>query len=93
MTALRIDNQYATGLSRQRIERARIDAGKDLVHLAPGDLGAVEDLHTSGRITTSRLAAWPKSPATTRCSTPGAALGAPPAISPTSSAAGSRPST
>jgi SAM-dependent methyltransferase len=56
MTTLRIDNQYATGRSRQRIERALIDGGKDLGHLAPGDLGAVEDFHTSGRIATSRLA-------------------------------------
>jgi sarcosine/dimethylglycine N-methyltransferase len=56
MTTLRIDNQYATGRSRQRIERALIDGGKNLGHLAPGDLGAVEDFHTSGRIATSRLA-------------------------------------
>jgi hypothetical protein len=62
MTTLRIDNQYATGRSRQRIERALIDGGKNLG----------------------------QSPATTRCSTPRAALGAPPAISPTSTAAGSR---
>ena len=51
-----IDGQYATGLSRPRIERALIAAGKDLGHLAPADLGALEDFHTMGRIATGQLA-------------------------------------
>lgn len=48
--------QYATGLSRTSIERALAAAGKDLAHLAPADLGALEDFHTLGRIATGQLA-------------------------------------
>ena len=48
--------QYATGLSRQRIERALITAGKDPGRLQPADLGTLEDFHTMGRIATSQLA-------------------------------------
>ncbi len=51
-----IDAQYATGLSRASIERALAAAGKDLAHLAPADLGALEDFHTLGRIATGQLA-------------------------------------
>jgi sarcosine/dimethylglycine N-methyltransferase len=51
-----IERQYATGLSRQRIEQALIAAGQDLSHLAPADLGALEDFHTMGRIATGQLA-------------------------------------
>ncbi len=51
-----IGTQYATGLSRQHIEQALIDAGKDPGHLQPADLGALEDFHTMGRIATSQLA-------------------------------------
>ena len=61
--------QYATGLSRQRIERALITAGKDPGRLQPADLGTLEDFHTMGRIATSRSPSWPASPATTTCST------------------------
>ena len=56
MTANRIDAQYATGLSRQSIERALIAAGKDMGQLTPADLGALEDFHTMGRIATGQLA-------------------------------------
>jgi sarcosine/dimethylglycine N-methyltransferase len=52
-----IGSQYATGLSRPNIERALIAAGKDLNHLEPADLGALEDFHTLGRVATSQLAA------------------------------------
>ncbi len=48
--------QYATGLSRQGIERALIAAGKDLAGLKPADLAALEDFHTMGRIATGQLA-------------------------------------
>jgi len=48
--------QYATGLSRQRIEQALIAAGKDPGRLQPADLGTLEDFHTMGRIATSQLA-------------------------------------
>ena len=56
MTSHQISAQYATGLSRQNIERAVVAAGKDLGHLRPADLGALEDFHTLGRIATSQLA-------------------------------------
>ncbi|MGH3251452.1 MAG: class I SAM-dependent methyltransferase [Trebonia sp.] len=48
--------QYATGLSRPGIERALVAAGKDIGHLAPADLGPLEDFHTMGRIATGQLA-------------------------------------
>jgi SAM-dependent methyltransferase len=51
-----IGDQYATGLSRQNIERALLAAGKDLDHLSPADLGTLEDFHTMGRIATGQLA-------------------------------------
>src|SRR3984893_17704593 len=47
--------QYSTGLSRRNIERALSDAGKDLDHLAPADLGPLEDFHTMGRYATGQL--------------------------------------
>jgi SAM-dependent methyltransferase len=51
----RIQNQYSTGLSRQNIEQALINAGKDLDHLAPADLALLEDFHTMGRYATIQL--------------------------------------
>jgi len=56
MTTTQIDSQYATGMSRQRIEQALIAAGKDLSDVLPEDLSAVEDFHTLGRIATGQLA-------------------------------------
>jgi sarcosine/dimethylglycine N-methyltransferase len=53
---VRIESQYATGLSRSNIERALVAAGKDLDHLHPADLDVVEDFHTLGRIATRQLA-------------------------------------
>jgi len=50
-----IQTQYSTGLSRPNIERALIDAGKDLDRLAPADLALLEDFHTMGRIATAQL--------------------------------------
>jgi len=50
-----IQNQYSTGLSRNNIEQALTAAGKDLDHLAPSDLGLLEDFHTMGRYATSQL--------------------------------------
>jgi SAM-dependent methyltransferase len=47
--------QYSTGLSRPNIERALIDAGKDLDGLRPADLALLEDFHTMGRIATAQL--------------------------------------
>ena len=55
MKTSQIDGQYATGLSRHNIEQALVAAGKDLNHIQPADLGAVEDFHTLGRIATGQL--------------------------------------
>jgi SAM-dependent methyltransferase len=50
-----IQSQYSTGLSRNNIEQALMSAGKDLAHLAPADLGLLEDFHTMGRYATAQL--------------------------------------
>lgn len=50
-----VQDQYSTGLSRNNIEHALRCAGKDLDHLAPGDLALLEDFHTMGRIATAQL--------------------------------------
>lgn len=55
MTTPRVTAQYATGVSQQNIERALLDAGKDLDHLTSADLGPLEDFHTMGRYATSQL--------------------------------------
>ena len=55
MTTPKIAAQYTTGMSRQNIERALLDAGKDLDHLTPADLAPLEDFHTMGRYATSQL--------------------------------------
>ena len=51
----KIHTQYSTGLSQSNIEQSLVAAGKDLNHLAPADLGLLEDFHTLGRIATSEL--------------------------------------
>jgi SAM-dependent methyltransferase len=51
-----LDQQYATGLARPRIEEALLAAGMDLGDLQRGDLAPLEDFHTMGRIATSQLA-------------------------------------
>jgi SAM-dependent methyltransferase len=51
-----VDQQYATGLSRERIEHALVAAGLDLNNLQRGDLAPLEDFHTMGRIATGQLA-------------------------------------
>jgi SAM-dependent methyltransferase len=50
-----IVDQYSTGLTRSNIRRALVDAGKDLDHLTPTDLGTLEDFHTMGRLATGQL--------------------------------------
>jgi sarcosine/dimethylglycine N-methyltransferase len=50
-----IHAQYSTGLSRRNIEQALINAGKDPDHVAPTDLGPLEDFHTMGRYATAQL--------------------------------------
>jgi len=51
-----LDQQYASGLSKHRIEEALVAAGLDLNDLQRGDLAPLEDFHTMGRIATSQLA-------------------------------------
>jgi ubiquinone/menaquinone biosynthesis C-methylase UbiE len=51
-----LGQQYATGLSRHRIEDALEAAGLDLGDLQRSDLAPLEDFHTMGRIATSQLA-------------------------------------
>ena len=55
MTDTTIDTQYSTGVSRQDIERALINAGLAPAHLQPADLAPLEDFHTMGRIATGQL--------------------------------------
>lgn len=55
MLAIMIDTLYATGFSRQGIERALVAAGLDLACLQPADLASLEDFHTMGRIATRQL--------------------------------------
>jgi sarcosine/dimethylglycine N-methyltransferase len=50
-----IQLQYSTGLTRPNIEEALLAAGKDLAHVASGDLGMLEDFHTMGRLATGQL--------------------------------------
>jgi SAM-dependent methyltransferase len=47
--------QYSTGNLRVQIEAALDAAGKDLVNLAPADLGMLEDFHSLGRLATVAL--------------------------------------
>jgi sarcosine/dimethylglycine N-methyltransferase len=75
MTTSEIGAQYATGLSRQHIEQALIAAGKDPAHLAPADLGALEDFHTLGRIATGQLAELARVTAADRVLDAGAGIG------------------
>jgi sarcosine/dimethylglycine N-methyltransferase len=55
MNETTIQLQYSTGLTRPNIEQALLAAGKELDHVAPADLWALEDFHTMGRIATSQL--------------------------------------
>jgi SAM-dependent methyltransferase len=75
MTAGDIGTQYATGLSRKSIEQALTAAGKDIDHLAPADLGALEDFHTMGRIATGQLAGLARITRSDRVLDAGAGIG------------------
>jgi sarcosine/dimethylglycine N-methyltransferase len=70
-----VQTQYATGLTRRNIEQALIAAGKDLEHLAPADLGLLEDFHTMGRIATSQLVDLAEITSTTRVLDAGSGVG------------------
>jgi SAM-dependent methyltransferase len=53
---MRLDQQYASGLSKDRIGEALVAAGLDPGNLRRSDLAPLEDFHTMGRIATSQLA-------------------------------------
>ncbi len=88
-----LNRQYAIGLSGDRIEAALVAAGLDLNNLQRADLTPLEDFHTMGRIATSQLAELAAIERSDEVLDAGSGIGAQPAISPTSSAAVSRPST
>lgn len=46
---------YRTGTVRGDVERALVAAGKQLDHLAVGELAMLEDYHTGGRLATAQL--------------------------------------
>ena len=75
MSTSEIGAQYATGLSRPSIERALAAAGKDVDHLAPADLGPLEDFHTLGRIATGQLAGLARITGADRVLDAGAGIG------------------
>ncbi|WP_018179166.1 class I SAM-dependent methyltransferase [Jongsikchunia kroppenstedtii] len=47
---------YATGMTRTNIEEALRSVGKDPSAIEPGDLAALEEFHTLGRLATAQLA-------------------------------------
>ncbi len=49
------ERQYATGLTRENIESALREAGKNPRRLSPADLAPLEDFHSLGRIATVQL--------------------------------------
>jgi sarcosine/dimethylglycine N-methyltransferase len=49
------DMPYATGTTRERIERALLDAGHSLDSLIPSDLDFLEEFHILGRLATDSL--------------------------------------
>jgi sarcosine/dimethylglycine N-methyltransferase len=56
MTATNIaERHYTTGLTRENIERALTEAGKNPRALSPEDLVPLEDFHSLGRIATAQL--------------------------------------
>jgi sarcosine/dimethylglycine N-methyltransferase len=55
MATQAVEGHYATGLTREHIERALTEAGGDPQRLSPGDLAPLEDFHSLGRIATVQL--------------------------------------
>src|SRR5206468_5690806 len=51
----KIDQPYATGLTRANIERALAEAGKRTDALQASDLAMLEDFHSLGRLATAAL--------------------------------------
>jgi sarcosine/dimethylglycine N-methyltransferase len=50
-----VERHYTTGLTRENIERALREAGKNPSELSPADLVPLEDFHSLGRIATLQL--------------------------------------
>jgi len=50
-----VERHYTTGLTRENIERALREAGKNPRELSPADLVPLEDFHSLGRIATMQL--------------------------------------
>lgn len=50
-----VERYYTTGLTRENIERALREAGKNTSELSPADLVPLEDFHSLGRIATMQL--------------------------------------
>ena len=50
-----VERHYTTGLTRENIERALREAGKNPSELSPADLVPLEDFHSLGRIATMQL--------------------------------------
>jgi sarcosine/dimethylglycine N-methyltransferase len=68
-------SQYATGTSRERIERALHEAGKALDGLVASDLAPMEHFHTLGRFATTELAQLAAITATDRVLDAGGGVG------------------
>lgn len=66
---------YSTGQAAQQIRAALIDAGKDPDRLDPGDLAAIEDFHSSGRLATVALVELARISAEDRVLDAGAGIG------------------
>jgi len=50
-----VPNPYATGTTRERIERALLDAGHRLDHVSASELELMEDFHILGRLATNAI--------------------------------------
>lgn len=50
-----VPNPYATGTTRERIERALLNAGHRLDHLSASELELLEDFHILGRLATNAI--------------------------------------
>lgn len=50
-----VPNPYATGTTRERIERALLEAGHQLDHVSASELELMEDFHILGRLATNAI--------------------------------------
>lgn len=70
-----IEQPYATGLTRTKIEQALAQAGKQTDALQPSDLATLEDFHTLGRFATAALIDLAQISASDRVLDAGAGIG------------------